>query len=94
MNESLLEQRVLVARLFSLVSVNSLFSPMPITMWIVYLEDLEGAHEGLVHRHHGARVVELAAVVGRGEQRHQLSLREELVAVLNHLRKKEIRKLI
>ena len=36
--------------------------------------------------HHGARVVELAAVVGRREERDELPLREELVAVLDDLR--------
>lgn len=46
---------------------------------------LEGAHEGLIHAHHGARVVELPAVVGRREEGHELALGEELVAVLHHL---------
>ena len=49
------------------------------------LQNLEAAHEVLVHRHHGARVVELAAVVGRAEHRHQLPLSKELVPVLHHL---------
>jgi len=49
------------------------------------LQDLEGAHEGLVDAHEGARVVELAAVVGGGEERDQLALGEELVAVLDDL---------
>lgn len=49
------------------------------------LEDLEGAQQGLVHAHHGARIVEFAAVVGGGEQRDQLTLGEELVSVFNHL---------
>lgn len=47
--------------------------------------DLEGAEQALVHAHHGASVVELAAVVGRAEQRNELALREELVAVLDDL---------
>merc|ERR1712176_117661 len=38
------------------------------------LEDLEGAHERLVHRHHAASVVELAAVVGGREEGDQLPL--------------------
>ena len=46
---------------------------------------LEGAHEGLVHRHHAARVIELAAVVGGGEESHELPLGEELITVLHHL---------
>ena len=49
------------------------------------LEHLEGAHQVLVHGHHRRAVVELAAVVGRGEDRHELPLREELVAVLHDL---------
>ena len=51
----------------------------------IYLENLERAHEGLVDRHHGTRVIELAAIVGRREERDQLPFREELVTVLNHL---------
>jgi hypothetical protein len=47
---------------------------------------LEGAHERLVDAHHGARVVELAAVVGRAEDGDQLPLCEELVPILHHLR--------
>lgn len=47
---------------------------------------LEGAHQGFVHTHHAARVVKLAAVVRSREQRHQLPLGEELVAVFYHLR--------
>ena len=49
------------------------------------LKDLEAAHESVVDAHHSACVVELTAVVGCGEQRDQLPLREELVAVFNHL---------
>lgn len=51
----------------------------------VRLTYLEGAHEGLVHTHHAAGVVELSAVVGSREQRHQLPLGEELVTVFYHL---------
>jgi len=49
------------------------------------LQDLERAHQRLIHAHHRARVVKLAAVVGRAEQRHKLPLREELIAVLHNL---------
>lgn len=49
------------------------------------LEDLEGAHQGVVNGHHRPRVVELAAVVRRGEDGHQLAAGEELVSVLDHL---------
>ena len=52
---------------------------------LCHLEDLEWAHECFVDRHHGAGVVELAAVVGRAEQGHQLTFGEELVAVLDNL---------
>ena len=47
---------------------------------------LEGAHEGLVHAHHAPRVVKLPAVVRSREERHQLPLGKELVAVLHDLR--------
>ena len=49
------------------------------------LQDAEGAHQALVDRHDRAGVVELAAVVGRREDGHQLPVGEELVAVLHHL---------
>lgn len=49
------------------------------------LQDLERAHQRLVHAHHRPGVVELPAVVGRGEDRHELPAREELVAVLHDL---------
>mmetsp|Transcript_50943 Transcript_50943/g.134763 ORF Transcript_50943/g.134763 Transcript_50943/m.134763 type:complete len:310 (-) Transcript_50943:693-1622(-) len=49
------------------------------------LEDTEGAHQALVHRHHRARVVKLAAVVGGGEDGDELPVGEELVAVLDDL---------
>ena len=50
------------------------------------LEDVEGAHERRVDGHDRARVVELPTIIGRREQRDQLTLREELVAVLDDLR--------
>ena len=46
---------------------------------------LEGAHERVVYAHHGPRVVELPAVVGRREQSYQVAPRKELVPVLNDL---------
>lgn len=49
------------------------------------LAHLEGAKQALVDTHHCTCVVELAAVVGRAEKRDKLSLREELVAILNDL---------
>lgn len=52
---------------------------------IRWLEYLEAAHQRFVHAHHRARVVELAAVVGGGEERHELAFAEELVAVLYDL---------
>ncbi len=49
------------------------------------LQNLEGAQEALVHTHHRTRVVELTAVVWRREQRDELALREELIAVFHDL---------
>uniref|UniRef100_A0A1I8JA28 TOG domain-containing protein n=1 Tax=Macrostomum lignano TaxID=282301 RepID=A0A1I8JA28_9PLAT len=46
---------------------------------------LKATHQSLINAHHGPGIVKLAAIVGRGEQRHQLALGKELVAVLNHL---------
>lgn len=57
--------------------------------WISFLlfsiKYLEGAHEGFVHAHHAAGIVKLSAVVGSREQRHQLPLSEELIAIFYHL---------
>jgi len=42
-------------------------TPIRKFLFIRGLQDLKWAHEGLVDRHHGPSVVELSAVVGRGE---------------------------
>nr|POE77548.1 hypothetical protein CFP56_09195 [Quercus suber] len=49
------------------------------------LQDLEGAEQGLVDAHHRSSVVEFATVVRGGEECDELTLGEELVAVLDHL---------
>lgn len=49
------------------------------------MTDLERAEQALVNAHHGTRIIELSAVVGRAEQGDQLALRKELVAVFNNL---------
>lgn len=46
---------------------------------------MEGADEVLVYVEHRAPVLEESAVVGRGEDGDQLSLAEELVALLDDL---------
>ena len=46
---------------------------------------LEGAHQCLVHTHHGSSIVKLPTVVGSREEGHQLTLGKELVAILYHL---------
>lgn len=46
---------------------------------------LEGAHQGFIHAHHAAGVVELPAVVGSWEQSHQLPLGKELITIFYHL---------
>ena len=49
------------------------------------LEDLEAAQQALIHAHHRARVVELATIIGCGEEGHEMPLGEELVAILDDL---------
>jgi len=49
------------------------------------LEHLEGTDELLAHAHQRAVIIELTTIVGRRENRYQLPLAEELVAVLHHL---------
>lgn len=48
---------------------------------------LKGAHERLIHAHHGSSVVKLSAVVWRREQSDELPLGEKFVAVLDHLQR-------
>jgi len=48
---------------------------------------LEGAEECLVHAHHRSSVVELTAIVRRGEERDEKSLGKELVTILHNLRR-------
>ena len=56
-----------------------------VALFISRLEDLETTHKGVVNGHHGAGVVEFAAVVGRAEEGYQLASGEKFVAVFNHL---------
>ena len=49
------------------------------------LENLEGAQETLIDRHHGSSIIELAAVVWSREECHELAFGEELVSVLHDL---------
>jgi hypothetical protein len=58
---------------------------MHILLFVRWLQDLEAAHERLIDAHHGARVVEFAAVVRRRKERNQLPLAEKLVAILDYL---------
>lgn len=51
-------------------------------------QDSEAADEVVVDGHDGAGVVELSAVVRRGEESHQLPVRLELVAILHDLWRK------
>ena len=46
---------------------------------------LERTQQTLVHAHHRAGIVKLSAVIGCTEQRNQLPLREELVAIFDDL---------
>lgn len=46
---------------------------------------LKRAEQALINAHHGTGIIELAAVIGRTEQRDQLPLGEELVSVFDDL---------
>jgi hypothetical protein len=59
--------------------------PLNETQTLVTKAYLEGAHECFIHRHHAPSVVKLSTVVGGGEQRDQLTLGKELVAIFHHL---------
>lgn len=52
---------------------------------VSWFQDLEGTHEGVIHGHHCSRVVKFATIVRRREQRHQLAIAKEFVAVLDDL---------
>merc|ERR1719461_17275 len=54
-------------------------------LFVCRFQDLEGAHQSFVHRHHGTCVIKLATIVGGGEESDQLPLGEKLVPVLHHL---------
>lgn len=53
--------------------------------WICGAQDGETAHERVIDRHEGTRVVELATVVGGAKHRHKLTTTEELIAIFYHL---------
>jgi hypothetical protein len=46
---------------------------------------LEGAKQALVDAHHCTSVIKFTAVVGCTEQRYELTLRKELIAILHNL---------
>jgi len=46
---------------------------------------LERTEQTLIHTHHSSSVIKLAAVIRRTEKCHQLSFREKLVPVFDHL---------
>lgn len=66
-------------------SIASSASICELLLLFSWLQNLEAAHECIVNRHHGSSVVELSAVVRSTEESDQLSLGEELVAVLHNL---------
>jgi len=47
--------------------------------------NLERAKKAFVDAHHGTSIVKLATIVGRTKERDELTLGEELVAILNDL---------
>ena len=48
-------------------------------------ENLETAHQCVIYTHQCSCVIEVSTVIRRREYRHELSLREELIAILNYL---------
>ena len=49
------------------------------------LQNLERTHECVINTHHCARIVEFTTVIRCREERYQLPLRKELVAVFDYL---------
>lgn len=47
---------------------------------------LEGAHERLVHTHHGTGIVKLPTIVRSREEGDELPLCEKLITIFHHLR--------
>ena len=48
-------------------------------------QDREAAHQSIVNRHQGSRVVKFTAVVRRAEDSHELSITEELISIFDDL---------
>lgn len=59
--------------------------PKPILLLLRRLQNLKATQQTLIHTHHGPRIIKFATVIRRAEQRDQLALAEELVAVLDDL---------
>jgi hypothetical protein len=49
------------------------------------LENLETAHQGIIHAHHCSSIVKLTTVVGRREQSYQLPPCKEFIPILDNL---------
>jgi len=50
-----------------------------------WFEDFEATHQGLIDRHHGSSIVELAAVVRSAEECDELPLSKEFISIFHHL---------
>ena len=60
--------------------------PRTFTFCVLHrLQNLEAPHEGSSMLIYGSRIVRLATVVGSTEERDELPLCEELVAIFHHL---------
>jgi len=49
------------------------------------LQDLEGAHQGLIDAHHSPSIVELSTIVWSREEGHELPLCKEFISILDNL---------
>mmetsp|Transcript_53453 Transcript_53453/g.127485 ORF Transcript_53453/g.127485 Transcript_53453/m.127485 type:complete len:302 (+) Transcript_53453:112-1017(+) len=80
-----LSQRCFCSKARSPVLPNTASQACRLLLPLDWLEHLETAHECLINGHHGSRIVELAAVVGRAKECDELTFGKELVAILNNL---------
>jgi len=56
-----------------------------LSLLLRWFKDLETAHEGIIHAHHGTRIIKLSTIVGSTEQGHELPLGKEFVPILYNL---------
>lgn len=60
-------------------------SKVELRLFFCRFQNLERAHQGFIHTHHGTSIVKLPAIIGCGKYGYQLSISKKLIPILYNL---------